>query len=381
MTRFNLLLLLGVLAFSANALTPEEIANEIATGNLSPDQLAQIIRASQSRYDQQVSQDEVDQPIVKSSEGSVHVRLPRDGDMRVQRSVTVDVGDTLQQLQTDIKVLRESARADAANAAYNATLRAMESLNERMDSYQKDSQSTLVKVETLVNVEIGSMKSTMSEQISSMSKTVSTVSTQIGQQLTESISAITASSSKAAVQLNLEVDTKIKAVGNNLTVVSNGIKEVSKVYMWTGGCTVNGYGGGWREYCVNKMDGSFPMVQQPKFKIDTNYRWNGQHTRFVALETAFFWITFATDGSASGWHYNQILVQGKSRIGLSHRQHYHESGSTWRGQELSLVYRIEKGQQFWARGYCGSWYSYRDYPSNDNDPWSRITVVYQGPSN
>lgn len=135
-----------------------------AVEDLTPQELAEKLKEIQARLNAANRQGAEKNVAFETRGNSINVRLPRDGDLIVERRVTTNVGEAIEGLETDFDILQASVKADAAKAAFDATLQAMQQLTSKFSalSTQVETQVTDVeqdtadklKVQQLTNLEL-----------------------------------------------------------------------------------------------------------------------------------------------------------------------------------------------------------------------------------
>eukprot|EP00040_Diaphanoeca_grandis_P005485 m.33021 g.33021 ORF g.33021 m.33021 type:complete len:371 (-) comp16743_c0_seq1:36-1148(-) len=126
-------LLVAVVCVSAEDLTPQELAEKLKE-----------IQARLNAAKQQAGETDV---VLATRGNSINVRLPRDGDLIVERRVTTNVGEAVEGLETDFDVLQASVKSDAAKAAFDATLQAMQQLTSKFSTLSTQVETKVKNVE------------------------------------------------------------------------------------------------------------------------------------------------------------------------------------------------------------------------------------------
>jgi hypothetical protein len=296
------------------------------------------------------------------------------GDLLVERRQEISVADMSAQLAAanlEISTLKSSVAAMSADGSplMAGVLAGVQAVSADMAS-RTMSIATAAAANTAA---VSSMTATVEALRSTQAAEAQSLQRAVASQLTAAANSVDATVSQLNTSLRSAVDTAITdsltqttaaitAMNSTVTTVRAGLasKKDNRLYMWTGGCR-SSHGGGWGEYCLNQVQVD---TARPKFEKQTN-------TRFRALVTGIYSVTFSVIKHTCNWAYMRIEVNGNHQI---HTNQWAPNGH-WNDQIADAPgLLIPAGQQMWGRSYGSCWNAWHGFSGGH----SRITVIFLG---
>ncbi len=136
--------------------------------------------------------------------------------------------------------------------------------------------------------------------------------------------------------------------------------------MWSGGCSKQGNGGGWRNYCLNATD----------FNNADDYISISASNGVVTIKTSgYYRINYFAMQHGCATKHQQLLINGSAK----HYGYEHNHDHSWHNSYIDYLWPLREGDTFYVRYYANSCNPYGYHSWNGGASHSRTQIEYMGP--